>query len=275
MEELPLIIFSICVQGAIGIMLFVALAQFINKEVVNKHAILTSAVLAIIGMIASLLHLGKPLRALYSLMNFGTSWLSREIWFTSVFAGITIIAAIFTLFKPTARKAIRTLVIAAVIVGLVDVAMIATAYSSTSVPAWNNNIAIYFEFYAAAISMGALSFFSLSMKEAANMKKTVGLTVAVAIVLQVTAMVLYYINLGALDSLAAQQSLNILASHGILMSIKWVSIILGAFLIFWPSENERNLLYSAYGATALIIIGQIGGRYLFYAMMVASQVGLH
>lgn len=274
MEEFPLLIFTICIHASIGIMLFVAIAKCINTKGIFKPAILTATILVIIGLILCLLHLGRPLRALNSLMNFGTSWLSREIWFSSVFAGLTVLTAILVLFKPTFKKAIHILAIAAAVVGLADVAVIASVYVSSSVPVWRYG-AIYFEFYAAAISMGALLFLALSMKEAANMKKIVRITVAIAVIVQVTMMVSYYINLGVNQSLAVRESLSIYASYGVIMAVQWLSIILGTILMFWPAKKEKSLLYCVYGATALIIIGQICGRFLFYVTMVASQVGLH
>lgn len=291
MEQLALVIFSICIQAAIGMMVFVAIAKLVNKDGIYNPAVVTSAGLAIIGLLASLMHLGRPLSALNSLAQFGSSWLSREIWLTGSFTGLTVLAAILIFFKPSAKSAINALIPIAAVIGLADVYVMASVYNFTSVPAWKYS-SIYVEFYAAAVSIGAVLFIALSRKEAANIRRTVTLTVAVAVVLQVAAMVLYYIQLGANESLAAQKSLSILSSMGETVAIKWLLILLGSGLLFFPikkgntnvsagqaaievaATTEGTLSISIYIAAALLIVGQIVGRYLFYAIMIISTIGL-
>lgn len=274
MEHLALTIFSVCVQASIGIMLFAAIGKRLSKDGVFKAAVVTAGGLAVVGLAASLLHLGQPLHAANALMKFGTSWLSREIWLTGAFVGVTLLAALLILIKPLAKSAIDALIAVAALIGLVDVAAMAAIYNFTSVPAWQSS-AIYVEFYAAAISMGALIFLALSIKEAANMKKTVSIAVAGAVIVQVAAMMIYYINLGARDSLAVQQSLAILSSMGFAMIVKWVFILAGAGLLLFPVKEKGTVSAGVLGAAALMFIGQMVGRYLFYAIMIITQVGLN
>ncbi|HHY27619.1 MAG TPA: dimethyl sulfoxide reductase anchor subunit [Desulfitobacterium dehalogenans] len=291
MENLSLILFSICIQAAIGIMVFVALGKFFNKEGQFKSAVLTAATLAVIGLLASLMHLGKPFSALNSLSHFSTSWLSREIWFTGVFTGLTVLTAIVTVVKPGAKGIVKALVPLAAVVGLADVYMMASIYNFASVPAWQHG-SIYIEFYAAAISMGAVIFLALSGKEAAKAKKAASLAAGVAVILQVAAMVLYYIQLGTSENLAAGQSLALLNSMSGIMAVKWLFILLGAGLLLFlmnkgsmkvqagqaavqvAATTEGTLSVTFYLAAALVVIGQILGRYLFYVIMVINTVGL-
>nr|WP_026198987.1 DmsC/YnfH family molybdoenzyme membrane anchor subunit [Desulfitobacterium hafniense] len=58
MEELALIIFTICVQAAVGLMVFTAVAKQLNKDGIFKTAVALAAGLAIVGLLASFLHLG-------------------------------------------------------------------------------------------------------------------------------------------------------------------------------------------------------------------------
>lgn len=291
MNEMALLVFTILVQAAIGIMAFTAVAKLVNKDGSHKSSILTSAGLSIVGLLASLMHLGRPLSALNALAQFGSSWLSREIWFTAAFTGFTVLAALFILFKPSAKGAINALILIAAVVGLADVFVMASIYNFTSVQAWQYS-SIFVEFYAAAISMGAVLFMALGRKEASYMRRTLTLAIGAAVALQVVAMVLYYIQLGANDSLATQKSLSLLNSMGGAMALKWLLILLGAGLVFLPTKNT-NMTTSAGQAAmevavatdstwisnislaaALLFIGQIVGRYLFYAIMVTSTVGL-
>lgn len=276
MENLSLILFSICLQAAIGIMAFVTLGKFLNKEGQFKPVIVTAAGLAIVGLLASLLHLGRPLAALNSLAHFGTSWLSREIWFTAVFTGLTVLCALFVLIKPEAKGAVNALAPLAAVIGLADVYVMASIYNYASVPAWQHG-SIFVEFYAAAISLGAVLFLALSGKEADKVKKAASLAVGIAVVVQVAAMVVYYIQLGTSENLAAGQSLALLNSMSGVMAAKWLLILLGTGWLMFPM-GQGSMKISAgttvYLAAALVVIGQILGRYIFYAVMIVNTVGL-
>lgn len=289
MEELALIVFSIFLQAAIGIMVFAAIAKYLNKDGSFKTAVVTAAGLALIGLLASFLHLGQPLRAFNSLAHFATSWLSREIWFTGIFIGLTVLTALLLLFKPAYQGAIRVCLALAAVIGLADVYAMASVYTSSSIPAWNSG-AIPLEFYAATLSMGAVLFLSLGGAEAGKVRRLAVLSTGVVVALQVAAMVIYYIQLGTSDSLAAQQSLTLLSSMSGVTIIKWLFILFGTGLLFFPVQKQFNVngsgqaalevaaagpaITGIYAAMALLIIGQLAGRYLFYTIMISSRVGL-
>ncbi len=296
MEQITLLIFSICVQAAIGIIVFVAIAKLLNKEGTFKLPVVTAAGLAVIGLIASLLHLGRPLRALNSLMYFASSWLSREIWFTALFTGLTVIAALLILFKPDVKNAAKALIPIAAIFGLIDVYMMASVYHFASVPAWQS-CTTYVEFYTTMISMGAVLFLVLGRSEATGMTKIAGITVGLAVAIQVVSMMIYYVGLGINPSLAAQQSLTLIANMSMALAINLIFILCGTGLILFSlggtnkvvSPGNTAALETAVTtetvsagstgilalAAAALVIGLIVGRYLFYAMMVISRVGLN
>lgn len=275
MEYLALIVFSICIQAAIGMMAFVAIGRFLNKDGVFRNAMITAAGFGIIGMFTSILHLGRPFSAINALNQFGSSWLSREIWFTVLFLGLTVLAVVLVYVKPKSKSAITGLASAAALVGIVDVYFMAAIYSTSSVPVWQG-IATFVEFYAAAISMGAILFLLLSIKEVVNMKKIIALTVATAVILQVAVVVPNLIALGVSPSTAAQSSLAILGGMTVAAAIKWVFILVGAVLVVWIAKDELSKFAPNFvlGSAVLLLAGQVVGRYLFYATMVVTRVGL-
>ncbi|NLP43533.1 MAG: dimethyl sulfoxide reductase anchor subunit [Peptococcaceae bacterium] len=278
MEHLALTIFSICVQAAIGIMIFVAIGRLLNKEKIFKNATIAATVLGIVGAVASLMHLGKPFSAIKALYQFGSSWLSREIWFTAIFILLAILMVVLIYAKPQNKSAISGLAAAAAVVGLIDVFFMAAIYSSSSVPFWQS-IATLVEFYAATLSMGAILFLLLSIKEIAEMatmKKIIALAVALAVILQVAAVVPSLIALGASSSAAAHSSLAILGNMAVANAFKWIFILAGALLLLWMVKDELSKLVTniVLSSTILLLVGQIVGRYLFYAAMVVTGVGL-
>ncbi|MEL1133657.1 DmsC/YnfH family molybdoenzyme membrane anchor subunit [Desulfitobacterium sp. THU1] len=274
-EHFALTVFSIFIQAAVGVMLFVAIGRIVNKEGVFKNAIIAAAGLGIIGMLASLLHLGRPLSAVNALLQFSTSWLSREIWFTAIFLGLTLAATVILYVKPQAASAITGLSVAAALVGIIDVFSMAKIYSYASVPVWESATTTV-EFYTAAISMGAMIFLVLGIKEAGKMKKFVAISVAGVVAVQVVAVSLYFISLGASTSTALQTSLVILGSLKTATIIKWLFILAGAGLVLWMAKDElsKSVSNAVVGGAALILVGQAVGRYVFYAAMVVSGVGL-
>lgn len=275
MEHLALTIFSICVQAAIGIMVFVAIGRFFNKEGVFKNAMLTAAGLGIIGMFASLLHLGRPLSAIRALSQFGSSWLSREIWFTALFVGLAVLAVIVANVKPQSKSTITGLTSAAALVGLVNIFFMAAIYNTTSVPVWQGS-ATFVEFFAAAVSIGATLFLLLSIKEVTNMEKIIALAVAAAVILQVAAVVPDLIIMGGSSSGAVQSSLIILGGMTMATVFKWIFILAGAVLVVWMAKDElsKSMTNIVLSGVVLILAGQVIGRYLFYAAMVVTRVGL-
>lgn len=83
-DELPLIAFTTCAPAALGVA-FVALMEGIVAFSSTglwfggwRFAAL-AVVFTTVGMLASVMHLAKPLRAPRSLANVKSSWLSREI----------------------------------------------------------------------------------------------------------------------------------------------------------------------------------------------------
>ena len=275
MEHMSLTLFSICLQAAVGIMVFAAIGKLLNKDAIFKNAMMAAAGLGIIGMLASLLHLGRPLVAFMAIYQVGSSWLSREILFTALFVGLTVLAVLLLLVKPQSKGAITGATLAAAVVGLVEIGFMAAVYSSSSVPLWQGT-ATFVEFYAAAISMGAIIFLFLSIQEAAGMKKLLAGAVAAAVMVQVAAVVPNLINLGSNSGVAIQNSLGILSSMAAVSVFQWLFILAGAVLVVWAAKDELSpsVTNTILGSAVLLLVGQAVARYLFFAAMVVTGIGI-
>ncbi len=275
MEHIALTIFSTSLQASIGIMLFVAIGRLINSSGIYKNATIAAAGLGIIGMLASVLHLGQPMKAFMALYQFGSSWLSREIWLTAIFVGLVVLAVLLLLFKAENKGAITGTIVLAAIAGLVDIFFMGAIYTNTSVPFWQNSTT-YIEFFAATISMGGIIFLFLSLQEAAAFKKLIAIAVAAAIVMQVAAVIPNLINLSVSSSTATQSSLTILSSLSTAGVLQWLFILIGAILVVWIAKDELSPSVGSLtlASATLLFIGQGIGRYLFYAAMIVTGIGL-
>ena len=135
MHELPLLIFTLFLQGSVGVTLWLV---FGGAHASQRSALLPAAgafVLASLGLLASALHMGYPLNALNALRHVSSSWLSREIIFASLYLAALGLATLLMFAKKPGWK---LLLAAAGLVGLVDVFCMAQIYMHASVVTWQH-----------------------------------------------------------------------------------------------------------------------------------------
>lgn len=132
MHELPLLIFTLFLQGSVGVTLWLA---FGSAQRSPQLPAVGAFVLACLGLLASALHMGYPLNALNALRHVSSSWLSREIVFASLYLGSLGLAILLLFAKKPGWK---LLLIVAGLVGLVDVFCMAQIYMHASVVTWQH-----------------------------------------------------------------------------------------------------------------------------------------
>jgi len=279
MGETALLIFSFCMQASIGVMLFITLGKQLYKDKQFSRAAIASAVLSVIGVIASLAHLGQPLSALNSLANVGSSWLSREVLSAGVFMGIAVLYALVQYFKSDSLSLSTILRWAGSVIGLITVFSMGKLYTTASVPVWHG-MNTFVDFYATTIAVGALIFLAIGLKELQNDDKRIfGFIILAAVILQASVAMPYAIGLG-LNGMAAQASSEILSRMSTVIGLKWLLILGGAGLLIWPTIQKagttegKSVSGIIYVAGAALVCGQLIGRYVFYAAMIATSVGL-
>lgn len=151
--EVPLICFTVFSPAAVGASLF-ALPLGGGAPVAAAVALMVSA-----GMLASIAHLARPLRAPRSLVHLGGSWLSREILAVSAFWALAVLWLACELgacgmlgggFAAAGASAFHG---AAVVVGIVLLWVIARAYRVHGQPAWDGSDTLW-ELVAGALGSG-------------------------------------------------------------------------------------------------------------------------
>ncbi|AWH88335.1 dimethyl sulfoxide reductase anchor subunit family protein [Limnobaculum parvum] len=159
MHEWPLIIFTLLTQAAVGATLFSALyACWINHESgvsvgyhMMKPVLVIICLMAAIGLLCSVAHLGYPMNAFNSLRHAATSWLSREIIFTGAFFGAICLIALRTLMT---KRVSRTLLALAALLGIADIYCMGEVYRHTQVVTWAH-LNTQFTFIGTLITLGA------------------------------------------------------------------------------------------------------------------------
>lgn len=279
MGEMSLLIFSFALQSAIGIMVFLTLGQFLYENKIFKKAAFTAAGLSVLGVLASLAHLGQPLSAFNALLNIGNSWLSREVLLSGIFMGLAVLYALLVQFKAEAHGLRKAVGCAGSVVGLVDVLAMGKLYTSASVPVWQG-LNTYVDFYATAIAVGALLFLVLSYQELKNESNTIyALAVLASVIIQASVAIPATIDLSG-GGMAAQASAEILQGMAVVIFFKWILILGGAAILLWSSlaKGQEGKTANPVGVLSLSVLaligGQLIGRYTFYVSMVVTSIGL-
>lgn len=139
MQEMPLLVFTLLEQTAVGAFVALAVMRIAGKATDGKAAFKIGLIvfaLAVVAMGASLFHLGQPMRAVNALRGLGSSWLSREIVFFGAFAAF---ALVYSLVERTGKEGpAKALAGVGALCGIAALACTSLAYLMPGVPAWDS-----------------------------------------------------------------------------------------------------------------------------------------
>ena len=307
-RDWALVFFTLLTQAAVGAFVTLhvlrllagrttgAVAATDSRGTLAAHATVL-AVLAV-GLFAALFHLSTPLQAARAIVNFSSSWLSREIVFGSLFAGL--LAALVATEWQAARGGGRSLA-QPWLSWLTAAAGLAFLYCQTAIyllpaqPAWNS-LATPAAFGGSALRLGivgvAAGFVVAGLPEAAesdrigpfggsSWRTLRGLAVAGIVVLAAELVVtpLHLLSLAADGSAAAAASAERLTGdHGAVLLLRIGSLCAAAAALSGVLAGSRlriapHLVRPLTGAAfCLVLASELCGRFLFYAMQV--RVGI-
>lgn len=289
-EEWPLMMFTLFSQLAVGILIvFICIDLFKGKQATHhEHSKVMNNGLVVVwplmgfALVFSLFHLGTPMGAYRAVINFTSSWLSREI----IFAGLFFVLAIVTYFLFKKGKKYKILGMVTAIVGLLVIYSMASIYGSSIRPAWANSHT-YVVFFGTTCLLGCISaavIIAMSVKgqgitpSVISILKKISIVALIAIVVQLGYLPFFLSNLGngGLEAQASQQLFT--GDYSFVLGIKWVLSSLGILLLlhvaYKYAKNSAvfngNILFVA---LILIFAGEFIGRYVFYATAVSIGIG--
>lgn len=276
MHEWPLLIFTICMQAAIGgiVMLSIFYSKMkkngIDPFKVMKLPLLVITVLSFIGLGASFAHLGTPTHAFNAILGFSHSWMSREIVVTGTFIAFVCATTGLALLQ---KKVNPALLIITAIVGIIDVYCMAAIYSNTLVNGWNH-ANTFLSFYGTTFTLGAILAVSLSIISLQNselskdLSKTAFLVVFAGIAVQLIGLATYSSLEGEIRQISGQAAAVSLGAYEGTVAIRWIIELIGiAVLAYLALAPSKKVYYSfVYLALLAIIIGEGMSRYVFYVL---------
>lgn len=280
MHEWALLIFTICVQTAIGGMFLLWLYERkLSKSgdettfSVLKTPLILIAALSLIGLGASFAHLGAPSNALNTLRNIGSSWMSREIIVTGAFIG----AACLTAGLAIVQKRINPIfLLITAVIGFVDIYCMGAIYANSLVSGWNS-VNTYLSFYGTAFILGAVltASFTVPALRSKNMDDTASSLLKLSFVialfgmaLQLVGVALFPASMTEVNIMAATTATTSLEAYQGMIAIRWVVEVIGLVLLGYLAMSPAKKAPIAIAFVALIVIGFAEGlsRYVFYVL---------
>jgi len=292
-HELPLVTFTILAQMSVGAFVVLGLIQLLGRkrfgteriDKLSDPALYAIGPLMVLGLIASMFHLGNPMNAMNSILGVGHSWLSREIFFGATFAVMGAVFA-FAQWKRLATAGVRQAF--AVVTGLVGIGLVLSmsmVYMLPTVPAWDS-IATPISFFTTTLILGVLSvgaaLLSVVLRHGASdageseiVRAAVKqLAVAAICLVGVSFVVLptFALSLVGQGGAAAVSAAALMsAGGGWVVGLRLALLFAGAGLIglymFKASDTgkERVLALASYSAIVMVLVAEVLGRILFYA----------
>ena len=303
-REFALVAFSILAQMSVGSFIILGVVHlFVERKAgldqadqMRDRALLAIVPILGLGLLASLLHLGNPLIAYKAVSKVGSAWLSREILLGATFFVVGAAFA-FMQWKKISTPTVRNIIaVIAALIGLVLVFIMSQVYQIRTVPAWNT-IATPITFFTTTFLLGTLAvgaayvanYGYLRRKDAdcvemqcSLLHKTLRwLMIAAIVLLGIEFLVapMYVAYLASLGGAAATSAGMMVGKFGLVFALRLILVFLGvgvlSVFIFQNAAVEGKdqvLGYLTYAAFALVLVGEVLGRFLFYATYV--RVGI-
>jgi len=256
--ELPLVLFTILSQTAVGIVLLSGLRRWSlagGAGQADRREWTAAAALLALGLVFSLFHLGHPLDAVTALKHLSTSWLSREALVFALLAGLMLLAGVQGLPRGIVR-----LTVAGGLLGLLIQGM---TYAPPSFPAINNVLPFVF-FLVSAVTLGAGAASLLAPEEARPALVRVliaGLWAGLGVHLAAPCV---WLSGGTVMRLTGQAYLA--------SPLYWAHIVIGLALPLWVVLKSRSI---PRWLPFVLLAGALCGRIVFYleTMHTAANMG--
>lgn len=275
MKELPLIIFTLTMQAAIGAHLWGVIIRLKDK---NAPAFRTNSLVALIlsavGMLASLIHLGKPYLALTSMANLSSSWLSREIFFSGGF--FVLLAIVWWLERSDKASGVKNLCgILAGLAGIASVYAMSQLYMDTIITSWQSANTLI-DFLVTTVILGTLVFYVTAGPEGRAQAPRMDLIILAVIMLQMVFVPNYIAGLGAAAGAGQESAALLVGSYGFIGMLRWLMLLGGVFLFVLSGAGkvDGGKAGVAYLAVTALVAGEFVGRFLFYATGIPIGIGI-
>jgi anaerobic dimethyl sulfoxide reductase subunit C (anchor subunit) len=296
-REWALPVYTILIQMSVGMLLVLWTLRLFGSKKFGKEAIdrvlrdplLIINITIIFGMIGSHFHLSRPYLSFLAVSNFRTSWLSREIVFTLLYFLSTAALWFFQWYREGHWGLKTALGWLAIFFGLVTVYCTGRIYLLPTQAAWNMPETIL-TFYGSMLLLGVMALATILIMDLRFMEirqkgvltewaRIVNDTVkrlavaACVILIPIVVINLFYLHSLRTGTTLMQTSYDLLMElYEPLLIIRFLLLLIGVGWLVVPvamlkrtRKSIREIFTPVYLACLLVIVGEILGRFLFYA----------
>jgi anaerobic dimethyl sulfoxide reductase subunit C (anchor subunit) len=250
----------------------------------------------VVALAGAHFHLSRPFHSYLAVLNFKTSWLSREIVLSLVFMFLTMGLLYLTYFESRRRSLISGLGWLTILAGCVLIYCMARIYLIPTQAAWNST-SVIISFFTTALTLGSMTIACLMVLDLkfAEIQKAddielraqvikycfAGLSILTGI-LVVFSLVINYIQIRLLSQgdIIARTSLSLLIELYLplfmmrLVFLLYASLSMGiaVYRMYKLKTTPQNMMMPIYLSCLMILVGEIIGRFLFYATHI--RIGL-
>lgn len=270
-HEWPLVLFTVLGQCVAGALIVCGLGWFAMKDDAAARQRLVRSMFFLwlvmgLGFLASVMHLGSPMRAFNSLNRIGASGLSNEIAAGSVFfavGGIWWLVAVLGKMPPALGK---LWLLVSMVLGIVFVWAMTRVYLIDTVPTWYTGYTTL-AFFMTMLLSGPLFAALLLRASRVTFNGTLFVSISVlALLISVAIVVLQGMSLATIHS-SVQQASALVPDYASLQV--WRVVLVTAGLGCWICPLVRRKTPHVAGlllGLLLVLGGEIIGRGLFYGL---------
>lgn len=270
-HEWPLVLFTVLGQSVAGAIIVAGLGWLsLNNNSEAQQRLVRSMffiwLLMGIGFLASIIHLGSPLRAFNSLNRVGSSALSNEIASGALFFAVGGIWWLLNILGKMPRILTKAWLLLTMLLGCLFVLEMTLVYQIDTVPTWYN-VYTTASFFLTMVLCGPL--FAALLLRIANVPfngRVFASMSALALLASLAVVILQNSELAEIHS-SVQQASALLPDYGWLQILRLVLLTLGLGCWICPLARRKNPhVASLVLGLILVLLGEFIGRGLFYGL---------
>jgi Tat-targeted selenate reductase subunit YnfH len=269
-HEWPLVIFTVFGQCVAGALIVCGAAWFNEKEEAARDRLVRSMfflwLVMGIGFMASVLHLGSPLRAFNSLNRIGSSALSNEIAAGSLFFAVGGFWWLLSVLRKMPVALGKIWLMVSMALGIVFIWAMTRVYQIDTVPTWYTGYTTL-AFFLTALVSGPLFAALLLRASKIPFNGARGTSISVLALFAIVAIIVLQSNQLATIQSAVQQASALVPDYGSLQV--WRIALIAAGLGCWicPLVRRKDPQFAGLAVgLALVIAGELIGRGVFYGL---------
>lgn len=271
-HEWPLMIFTVLGQCVVGAFIVMALALIAGRldEVLTRRVHVSMFFLWVlmgIAFIASVMHLGSPMRAFNSLNRIGESALSNEIASGSVFFAAGGIYWLLAMLNKMPAALGKVWLAITMVLGLLFVYAMCRVYQIDTVPTWHNGYTTLGFVLTMLIGGPLLGFLLLRAAGVLGFSMRLLPVISVlAVLVSVAAVAMQGFGLAEIHS-SVQQASALIPAFGTLLAWRLALLVLGLGCWICPMIKGKtpSVAWLVIGF-ALVVAGELIGRGMFYGL---------